>query len=476
MKDFSPLFDIALLIMAVIWIIGAVICIILNIKKYLSYRRILLESARVYETPQSPIDTVFSTKAITPLMIGFFKPVIVLPDMDFNDQELEMILSHELVHYRRKDVWFKFAVFIATAIHWFNPAIRFLNRHINNLCELSCDEQVVMEMDTQDRRFYGEMILSMLQHSSNGYGKTAQKNFICTNDLYNSKSSKKNIKRRLINMLNTRKIKKSMVILSLAVMLVIVGFGGAVAYVLGRDSNPTDSEQSQENLSDSNAADMTDNNPFTVSITPEDEVFMLPLLTMDRLNELRNSFPMLYAKIVSSYNFDINDESLIWLTWEDMEKQLDTEGDEPTTFVSRLDTEDNIELLHLQSFINPELAARLMESPYLEELSIVTWGMSNSLLFSDQFVQFVEIFGEAFIEDFVDGDILGGLKFVFGEDLEYLMDEAVYLGNFFEEVTQLPPEEFMEIMESNEWIDAIGRSSAYRRMFEQRIIDFLEQY
>jgi beta-lactamase regulating signal transducer with metallopeptidase domain len=41
--------------------------------------------------------------------------------MDFTEDELRFILMHELVHCKRKDLYYKFLILIAISMHWFNP-------------------------------------------------------------------------------------------------------------------------------------------------------------------------------------------------------------------------------------------------------------------------------------------------------------------------------------------------------------------
>jgi|GEM_PF-2541843 len=211
------------LILLGIWAIGFVVVAINNLRKYSSFRKLLLQNSRDYAI-ESPIPVKISSIAKTPMMLGFTKPMIILPEVKFHLGELRMIMAHELIHYKRKDVWLKFAVFMATAIHWFNPLVRLLSKHIHNLCELSCDEKAVMEMDNQERRLYGETILFMLHRGATG-------NLVCTNGLCNTK---KNIKRRLLNMLNTKKVKKSMIALSLAITTIFIAAGGVAAYGANR--------------------------------------------------------------------------------------------------------------------------------------------------------------------------------------------------------------------------------------------------
>ncbi len=43
----------------------------------------------------------------TPYVIGFFRPVIFLPDADYKEGELRLILLHEWQHFRSRDQWSK---------------------------------------------------------------------------------------------------------------------------------------------------------------------------------------------------------------------------------------------------------------------------------------------------------------------------------------------------------------------------------
>ena len=209
----------------VLWILGAAFFITTGARKYLQYRRLVLRNAKCVTDIDCKIPVVISAAAHTPMLLGVVKPVIVLPNMYFADEELEMILAHEMVHYSRKDLLVKLMVLIANAIHWYNPAVYALNRQINAMCELSCDEKVVSHMDAQNRNLYGKTLLQVLQHSSgNLVGNVA----FATN-LF---SSKKNFKRRLISMMQAKKMKKSMVALALATGLLLVGGGFVISNVI----------------------------------------------------------------------------------------------------------------------------------------------------------------------------------------------------------------------------------------------------
>ena len=51
-----------------------------------------------------------SPKVATPFVLGFYKPVILLPEWAKEEEMLAMLLTHECVHIRHKDTWYKLSV------------------------------------------------------------------------------------------------------------------------------------------------------------------------------------------------------------------------------------------------------------------------------------------------------------------------------------------------------------------------------
>jgi beta-lactamase regulating signal transducer with metallopeptidase domain len=102
----------------------------------------------------------------SPMMIGVVKPRILLPKLDYTEDELYFILKHELTHYKRHDLIYRYLVLSVTALHWFNPIVYFVAKHIHNLCETSCDEEVLKSTSMDKRRSYCETIFTMAQKQS----------------------------------------------------------------------------------------------------------------------------------------------------------------------------------------------------------------------------------------------------------------------------------------------------------------------
>lgn len=139
----------------------------------------------------------------SPMMIGFVNPVILLHSTDFSADGLSFILKHELVHFKRKDLWYKSLVLIATAVHWFNPVIYLMARAIAVQCEISCDVEVVKDTDICRRQQYSEVIIGLIKTRSR----------VQTALSTNFYGGKKDMKNRILSIMDTTKKKAGAVVL-----------------------------------------------------------------------------------------------------------------------------------------------------------------------------------------------------------------------------------------------------------------------
>lgn len=102
----------------------------------------------------------------SPMMVGFFKPMLLLPETYYSEEESRLIFKHELIHWKRHDVWYKLLLYVANAVHWFNPVVWLMARIAQGNTELVCDSEVVKGFGTDYRRRYGETILSSVRKST----------------------------------------------------------------------------------------------------------------------------------------------------------------------------------------------------------------------------------------------------------------------------------------------------------------------
>ena len=69
------------------------------------------------------IPVYYCKETFSPMLAGILKPCILLPEIDLMPSELYDIFRHELIHYRRKDILYKWMIQLAVSIHWFNPLV-----------------------------------------------------------------------------------------------------------------------------------------------------------------------------------------------------------------------------------------------------------------------------------------------------------------------------------------------------------------
>jgi bla regulator protein BlaR1 len=81
-----------------------------------------------------------------PCMIGYFKPVILLPftlSTYLSAEEIEAILLHELAHIKRNDYLVNLLQQVIGILLFFNPCMLLINKIINEERENCCDDLVV---------------------------------------------------------------------------------------------------------------------------------------------------------------------------------------------------------------------------------------------------------------------------------------------------------------------------------------------
>lgn len=106
---------------------------------------------------------VFTSKRVaSPMLIGVVRPKMVLPiSMDqWDDEELELIVAHELTHYQNRDILLKWILTAVCCVNWFNPAVHWMRRQCFYEMELACDGEVLAERNDEERELYARLMLS----------------------------------------------------------------------------------------------------------------------------------------------------------------------------------------------------------------------------------------------------------------------------------------------------------------------------
>ncbi|HEY3406483.1 MAG TPA: M56 family metallopeptidase [Ohtaekwangia sp.] len=89
-----------------------------------------------------------SARVNTPLVLGYLKPVIILPAgmlSGLSSEQIEMIIMHELMHIRRHDYLVNIIQMILESIFFFNPFVWILSGELRKEREHCCDDAVVRQ-------------------------------------------------------------------------------------------------------------------------------------------------------------------------------------------------------------------------------------------------------------------------------------------------------------------------------------------
>ena len=99
----------------------------------------------------------------TPQLIGWRRPTIVLPSglaVGLNDEELRSVLAHELVHVRRRDLWWSLVPALTERLFFFHPLARLAAREFAVAQEAACDAAVLRSTCTHPAD-YGRLLLKL---------------------------------------------------------------------------------------------------------------------------------------------------------------------------------------------------------------------------------------------------------------------------------------------------------------------------
>ncbi len=92
------------------------------------------------------VKLLISAKAQVPMVVGFIKPVILMPlaaVAQLDSKQLETILLHELAHIKRHDYFINMLQTIVETILFFNPFVWIISSITRREREHSCDDLVV---------------------------------------------------------------------------------------------------------------------------------------------------------------------------------------------------------------------------------------------------------------------------------------------------------------------------------------------
>ena len=235
-----------------LWAAGAICLLAWQLTGFIFYKRKIVKRGSSTENPvlleqlreltqelgiRKQVALLIYKNANSPMIIGFWRPILVLPGEEYTREESFYILRHELIHLRRHDVFVKFLLLLARDFHWFNPVVYMMHREAVVDMELACDEAVVKGGSYAQKEAYTETLMSTL-HRQQGGGPLLSTQF---------SGSKRIMKKRFQNILSKTR-KRNGVILFAVILLLTVTVGTMVGYAMEEPAPKMQEEMPEGNM------------------------------------------------------------------------------------------------------------------------------------------------------------------------------------------------------------------------------------
>lgn len=91
---------------------------------------------------------------------GILFPRICIPIMEYGEDELRIILKHELVHYRNNDRWIQGCTILLECIYWFNPFVSLIHHSLESWDEYYCDYKLCNQYGVRKKDYMNTLAVA----------------------------------------------------------------------------------------------------------------------------------------------------------------------------------------------------------------------------------------------------------------------------------------------------------------------------
>ncbi len=105
----------------------------------------------------------------SPCLTGLIRPRILLNRAALQSEEmLDMVVLHEMTHYRRRDHWWTALRAGLLCLYWWHPLAWLSALYSRRDAEAACDEQVITPMTAPQRQAYGMSLIRLMRNAPAG--------------------------------------------------------------------------------------------------------------------------------------------------------------------------------------------------------------------------------------------------------------------------------------------------------------------
>ena len=236
-----------------VWAFGVIVIGALKFLRYFHFRKRILKNSApgdaewVALLPEKIHRNlrVREAKVPSPVVFGIFHPTVIIPKRDLSDASMRYALMHEGLHILRKDLLLRTIAEAVAVLNWINPFAWLIRNKVTQYSENSCDEEVVTDLSSEERKKYAMSILDFMDASNDSdpaYPAT----------LMSFTGEAKNLKRRLKHIMEFKMMRKRAILLSCCVVAAAALIGVLAACSLAFPGSTDVSDES--GVEETNAA------------------------------------------------------------------------------------------------------------------------------------------------------------------------------------------------------------------------------
>lgn len=156
MERFLNLYSTYIPVIVFLWFIGITALLLKNMGGLILIQRLknyyiepvnealrnMVEQIRENYLIKKAINPLISSKALSPMVIGHFKPVVLIPRIlagNLSPEEMKIVLQHELAHIKRNDFLINIFQLVIESLFFFHPATWWISHIARQEREECCD-------------------------------------------------------------------------------------------------------------------------------------------------------------------------------------------------------------------------------------------------------------------------------------------------------------------------------------------------
>lgn len=146
-----------------VWFLGFLLAMSLYLLKIKNNQNIL---NHIYKDPKRKVLKNFQFPVLIseyvpgPMILGT-KKIVLMPNINYSDQERSIIIAHEIQHIKNKDIYIKLFLSFISAIYWWFIPLYFFKKYAATFLELRVDHALVTKKTNFSKQLYLESLISV---------------------------------------------------------------------------------------------------------------------------------------------------------------------------------------------------------------------------------------------------------------------------------------------------------------------------